>query len=102
MFWNRSLYKAQAENANHRAALGGGNSERTSADGSSVGSHLGVPLQREITSASPLSSEESLLPAQRGDTEEEMKCRRCGGDSFKARERSGSVKMVCGSCGEVV
>lgn len=105
MFWNRSLYKAQAEGingANHRAALGS-SSERTSGDGSSLGSHLEVPLQREITTASPLSSEESL-PASgtKGEGEEELKCRRCGGDSFRAKERGGSVSMVCGRCGEVV
>lgn len=112
MFWNRSLYKAQADgagSAHHRATLGA-SSERTSADGSSsLGSHLGVPLQREITAASPLSSEESLVGRRsgakgggNGEGEEELKCRRCGGDSFKAKERSGSVRMVCGRCGEIV
>lgn len=70
-----------------------------------------MPLQREITAASPLSSEESLVGRRggnrakgsgNGEGEEELKCRRCGGDSFKAKERSGSVRMVCGRCGEVV
>ena len=107
MFWNRSLYKAQAEgviSANHPAALGAG-SERTSADGSSMGSHMGVPLQREVTAASPLSSEESLVGMGTGNGNgggEELRCRRCSGDSFKAKERGGSVRMVCGRCGGVV
>ena len=81
VFWNSSLYKAQAEgmtSGTHRAALAA-HSARTSADGSSIGSHLGVPV---ITTASPLSSEESLNGTRsrlKGEREEQLKFREDGG-----------------------
>lgn len=36
-----------------------------------------------------------------GEAETEMRCRRCGGASFRARA-GGKVVLVCAACGEAV
>ncbi|KAL8692648.1 MAG: hypothetical protein Q9218_002381 [Villophora microphyllina] len=120
MFWNKSAYRAQAATANQNHAAFHSNqnsnnrsfhrrsantsidgattaSSRNSADGGS-GGLLGVPMQRELSTVSALSSEED--DAKRGGEAEEIRCRRCKGQSFRARDR-GKV-LVCGGCGEVV
>ena len=65
MFWNRSGWQAQAQAATCRESMLGGNGGRspgtsTPGSGSAVGDHdhLGVPLGREKTNVSRLSSED--------------------------------------------
>lgn len=122
MFWNREAYQSQAEavraahlyspttngaqnldpNRDDQSAL---NSRGTSLyedasvdDGNGGHHHLGVPLHREITTASPLSSEESLV--KEGDAPGgELRCTRCGEGNWKAMAGGGAVRMQCARCG---
>ncbi|KAL9584029.1 MAG: hypothetical protein Q9203_004830 [Teloschistes exilis] len=123
MFWNKSAYRAQAAAANqnhaafrtnhknpnnnkspHRrsgtASIDGATtaSSRNSADGGGSGELLGVPAQRALSTVSALSSEEE--EGEGAGEGGEMRCRRCKGQTFRARDR-GKV-LVCGACGEVV
>ncbi|KAL8822321.1 MAG: hypothetical protein Q9191_006943, partial [Dirinaria sp. TL-2023a] len=124
MFWNRELYKSQAEAARAahplRSATNGGHSLDTDLDdhsalnsggtsvedfgsaddGNSIHHHrLEVPLQREITTASALSSEESLVKTDDAPGGGELKCTRCGEGSWKAMAGRGAVRMQCAKCG---
>lgn len=118
MFWNRSLYKSQADAAgkgpplDHRHNLGVDGtfeSRDTSVDGgsSNEGAHLGVPTQRAMSTVSALTSEESLVRegdegGSRAQESGEVKCRSCGEENFKARKGDGGgVRMVCARCGTV-
>lgn len=119
MFWNSSVYQAQAATASH---LGpnydpsrhnhNGYSQNTSTAGSSnrssiEGHHtdLGVPIAKADTRVSRLSSEEeSGGESPQRDEGNGVICRRCGGKSFKVT-RGGSQRrqiLECGSCGEGV
>ncbi|KAL8938461.1 MAG: hypothetical protein Q9216_003889 [Gyalolechia sp. 2 TL-2023] len=127
MFWNKSAYRAQAASAlgqpygqNHAAfhsnalyhrhpsagtSVDGTASSRTSGDaGGGGGGVLSLPhATRQLSTVSALSSDEEEDAEDgegEGEGEEEMRCRRCQGQTFKARER-GKV-LVCGACGEVV
>ncbi|KAL8662628.1 MAG: hypothetical protein Q9202_004586 [Teloschistes flavicans] len=107
MFWNKSAYRAQAATANQNHAAFHSNhmsnnkslhqrsatasvdgattaSSRDSADGGS-GELLGVPVQRALSTVSALSSEED--EGEGGGEGGEMRCRRCKGQSFRARDR---------------
>lgn len=121
MFGNRSLYRSQAEaarqlppghhNKDHLTTTAEGDldSRGTSMDGGSSvdGGQLGVPLQREMSTVSALTSEESLVEekgwgggaAKVGGVE--VRCRRCGEESFRARKVGGGVTMECVRCGAV-
>jgi len=125
MFGNRSLYRSPAEAVKQlppghhykdhltTTAEGDFDSRGTSMDGGSSvdGGQLGVPLQREMSTVSALTSEESLMEekgcgggggggvAKVGGVE--VRCRRCGEESFKARKVGGGVKMECVRCGAV-
>jgi len=124
IFGNRSLYRSPAEAArelppghhykNHltTAAEGEFDSWATSTDGGSSvdGGHLGVPLQREMSTVSALTSEESLeYDKGRGGGGAklgggEVRCRKCGEEKFRAREvggGGGGVRMECVRCGAV-
>ncbi|KAL9579726.1 MAG: hypothetical protein Q9212_004939 [Teloschistes hypoglaucus] len=120
MFWNKSAYRAQAAAANQNhasfhsnhknnksphprsgtASMDGATtaSSRNSADGGGSGDLLSVPVHRALSTVSALSSEEE--EREGGGEEGEMRCRRCKGQTFRARDR-GKV-LVCGACGEVV
>lgn len=122
MFWNRSLYKSQADATkqlpaqhyrNQLTTNSNFNSTGTSLDGGSSveGGHLDVPLQRQISTVSALTSEESLVPEKEEATgkqnysvieDSEVRCRHCGEENFRARGVSGSVRMECARCGTVV
>lgn len=74
------------------------------------GGHLGVPLQREMSTVSALTSEESLeYDKGRGGGGAklgggEVRCRKCGEEKFRAREvggGGGGVRMECVRCGAV-
>ncbi|KAL8773350.1 MAG: hypothetical protein Q9209_001744 [Squamulea sp. 1 TL-2023] len=112
LFWNKAAYRAQAASATHNHVHGhqrqrsdggttGGSSSRNSASGSASG-YLGVPIVKEMSSVSVLSSEDDEREGggRGGQGEGEMRCRRCEGRHFRARE-VGKV-LVCGGCGEVV
>ena len=122
MFWNQSTYAAQAATASHLDPHGpnhqydGHNgdwhSQNTSTAGSSNvsvnGYHLGVPMNRETTTVSRLSSEEE---SDVGDSppkgEEEgggVVCKSCSGKSFKVKLGSGHQGrrqiFQCERCGQ--
>ncbi len=119
MFWNSSVYQAQAATASH---LGpnydpshhnhNGYSPKTSTGGSSNRSsveghhgHLGLPIAKADTQVSRLSSEEeSGDESPRRDEGKDVTCRRCGGKSFRVRIGGNQRKQIleCGSCGEGV
>lgn len=119
MFWNSSVYQAQAATASH---LGpsydpsrhnhNGYSPNTSTAGSSNRSsveghhaHLGMPIAKADTRVSRLSSEEeSQEEGPPRDEGKDVTCRRCGGKDFKVRFGRKQRKQIleCGSCGEGV
>ena len=119
MFWNSSVYQAQAATASH---LGpnydssrhnhNGYSPKTSTAASSNRSsaeghqgHLGVPMVKADTRVSRLSSEEeSGEENSQRDEAKDVTCRRCGGKSFKVTIEGNQRKQIleCGSCGEGV
>ena len=119
MFWNSSVYQAQAATASH---LGpnydhihqnhNSHSTRPSTANSSTRSsteghhaHLGVPIAKADTQVSKLSSEEeSGGEGLQNDEGKDVFCRRCGGKSFKVTIKGSQRKQVleCGSCGEGV
>ena len=108
MFWNPQVYQAQAANSHLAAPRSGYNSTLNSSNGSITspghdGSHLGLPVGREITNVSRLSSEESsevegeISPAANSG---ELSCRRCSGKSFRVRiEGRGKQFLACNDCG---
>lgn len=93
MFWNKSIYRAQAAGA--------------SADGLRP-DRLGLPAQRTLSSVSALSSELSSTSEVEGEADEkgsqrEVRCRRCGGRDFRARlQKGGGTSLECGVCGLAV
>ena len=119
MFWNSSVYQAQAAAPSHLGPnynplhhhhhhLHNGTPQDASPAGSSSasvdGHHLGIPLQKETTTVSRLSSEEesstSNSPAER--EAKEIICGQCGGKSFKARTVGRKPILECESCGQAV
>ena len=108
MFWNKSVYKAQAAHPSHlEAPRSGYSSQAESSNGSLTsggghdGIHLGVPVARDITNVSVLSSEEN---SEAGSTSEpgggELKCRKCAETSFRVKmEGVGKQTLVCNACG---
>ena len=119
MFWNSSVYQAQAANASHpdpsyelshhhhnghspRASTAG-SSNRSSTEGHHA--HLGVPMAKADTQVSRLSSEEeSGGEGPQNGARKDVSCRRCGGKSFKVTIGGSQRKQVleCESCGEAV
>ena len=119
MFWNSSVYQAQAATASH---LGpnydhsnhnhnnhstrpstAGSSNRSSTEGHHA--HLGVPMAKADTQVSRLSSEEeSGGEGLQNDERSDVSCRRCGGKSFKVTIKGSQRKQIleCGNCGEGV
>lgn len=70
-------------------------SRTTSASTSASADRMGVPVTREMSDVSTLSSEE-------GDGESaDLQCKRCGGSTFRARGKGTIRKLECGACGEV-
>ncbi|KAL8870056.1 MAG: hypothetical protein Q9198_007726, partial [Flavoplaca austrocitrina] len=114
LFWNKASYRAQAASAtqthshhNHRRQRSDdGTTERTEGSSrNSMGSagHLGVGMAREMSCVSVLSSDEDADAGGEeggGQQNGEMRCRRCEGRHFRARD--GGKVLVCGGCGEVV
>lgn len=119
MFWNSSVYQAQAATASHLGSNydssrhnHNGYSPNTSTVGSSNRSsveghhaHLGVPIAKADTQVSRLSSEEeSLEESPPRDEGKDVTCRRCGGKKFKVTIGRKQRKQIleCGNCGEPV
>ena len=119
MFWNSSVYQAQAATASHldrtydpsrdnhnshsQTTSTAGTSNRSSVEGHHA--HLGVPIKKADTQVSRLSSEEeSGGESPQSDEGKDVTCRSCGGKSFKVRIGGNQRKQVleCGSCGEGV
>ncbi|KAL8996498.1 MAG: hypothetical protein Q9169_004007 [Polycauliona sp. 2 TL-2023] len=113
LFWNKAAYRAQAASATHthlthhqhhhrQQRSDGGTTDRTggSSRNSTASGHLGVPIAREMSCVSVLSSEEEGEGGSAAARGGEMRCRRCEGGHFRARE--GGKVLVCGGCGEVV
>lgn len=98
MFWNKQMYQSQS--------AGNTLAPETSADGRSSHSgsvtHLGVPPTREISAVSRLSSDESASEGEDGGEGGDVRCRRCGSRTFRARAGKGRTKLECGVCREVV
>ena len=123
LYWDQSIYQAQAAHAQRiepkRSHTNHLYSQNTSTAGSSNGSshaHLGVPIGKEKSNESRLSSEEE---EDKGGSDEadnnkgkirkreeggEVVCKRCGGRSFKVRVGSGGLGrrqvLECESCGK--
>ena len=114
MFWNKGLYRAQANSASGNLLQPNGNdaSRGTSLDASATttassansqngethgngSGNLGVPIGREVSAVSALSSDE-------GSEGEEVRCRRCGGKRFKVVGKGPARRVECGECGEGV
>ena len=126
MFWDSSVYQAQAtaashldpnyNPAHHGHLNGNGFSQTTSTAGSSNGSvnghsgHLDTPMGRKVSTVSRLSSEEEsdageLPPTAPTEENGEVVCRRCRDKSFKVRAGGGQGRkqiLECRSCGEAV
>ncbi|KAL8841261.1 MAG: hypothetical protein Q9176_003354 [Flavoplaca citrina] len=114
LFWNKASYRAQAASAtqthshhiHRRQRSDDGTTERTEGSSrNSMGSagHLGVGMAREMSCVSVLSSDEDAdagIGERGGQQNGEMRCRRCEGRHFRARD--GGKVLVCGGCGEVV
>lgn len=115
MFWNQSIYQAQAATAAatqlypHSAATSMGASSNASADGEhpSGTAHLGVPLGREITAVSKLSSEDGStedltngdgLRRTQEDGDNDVACKNCAGKSFRVRSGSRGRVVECAKC----
>ena len=124
MFWNRSVYQAQAASAHsphlrddHSGDNRSGNTSTAASSNISLNDHgggarLGVPLKREITTVSRLSSEGSSdgikedpdVPGE-GAEDKGVTCRRCGSDNFRVRTGGGAKGgriVECASCGLAV
>lgn len=98
MFWNKQVYQSQA--ASSLSPLPSTNSNK-----------LGVPLGRQGSAISTLSSEDESLDGgnggedadreREGDAEGgELRCKRCRGLSFRARVRRGGRQVLeCARCG---
>lgn len=119
MFWNSSVYQAQAaasshldpnHDVNHHTHNGYSpktstacSSNRSSVEGHHA--HLGVPIAKADTQVSRLSSDDgsSGESPQMGKGKDVI-CRRCGGKSFRVRIGGSERKQIleCGSCGEGV
>ena len=121
MFWDRSQYREQADAILTKAAMSPSpdrrydNSRgRSSAEASSNGSlgdgrsggHLGGGLRRETSAVSALSSDDGSEIEEgdgRGEAGEgEVRCTKCGSETFKARVVSGERRLECGACGRLV
>ena len=121
MFWNSSVYQAQAATASHIDSNydpshlhqhHNGHSPKTSTAASSNRSsveghhaHLGVPMAKATTQVSRLSSEEeSGSESPQRDGAKDVTCRKCGEKSFKVRIGGHQRKQIleCGNCGEPV
>ena len=121
MFWNSSVYQAQAASASHispnydphhQRREHNGYSPKTSTAASSTRSsveghhaHLGVPMAKATTQVSRLSSEEeSGSEGRQMDDGKDVMCRKCGGKSFKVRVGGQQRRQLleCGNCGEGV
>lgn len=119
MFWNSSVYQAQAATASHlgpnydpsrhhhndcsQNTSTAGSSNRSSIEGHQT--RLGVPIAKTDTQVSRLSSEEeSSRESPQRDEGEGVICRRCGGKSFKVTIGRNQTRQIlkCGSCGEGV
>ena len=110
MFWNKSVYQAQAAAASHHQqhrhldAHGNGStpdSSNVSVTGHET-SHLGLPMGREVTKVSRLSSEENsendVHPGEGG----ELTCGNCHGTNFRVRidgAQGNKQILVCNNCG---
>ena len=123
MFWNKGLYRAQANTASgahlfqpngsrdgnefsrgtsvdasattaSSTAESDGNKNLSAAVGNGNEARLGIPIGRKVSAVSALSSEE-------GSESEEIRCRNCGGRRFKVVGRGGGRRVECGECGVV-
>ena len=109
MFWNSSVYEAQANNANHRPEPSNGYSSTAESSQISVispgkdGNHLRPSMDRGATNVSVLSSEATSDGGSSGGSGGEVTCRQCSGTSFKVRvEGGGKQLLVCNGCGTVL
>ena len=109
MFWNHSVYQAQANNAQHRLEANNGYSSTAESSQVSVSSpgrddsHLRPKVGRGATNVSVLSSEAASEVGSSGGSGAEVTCRTCSGTSFKVRvEGGGKQVLVCNECGMVL
>ncbi len=112
MFWNKSQYRSnlpasppspipiqKSKNLHPEQKPSGPRSRNTSASSNGSATHLGVPVTRETSLVSALSSEEDNGEEGEGG---DIRCRRCWGGTFRARGKGARRKLECGVCGEVV
>ncbi|KAL9129519.1 MAG: hypothetical protein Q9217_002043 [Psora testacea] len=109
MFWNRQVYQAQAAAASHQhhthLDANGYASTAGSSNVSVVGrdpNHLGLPMGREASNVSQLSSEENSQADTSPGEGGEVTCRNCQGTSFRVRIENAQANkqiLVCNNCG---
>ena len=109
MFWNSQLYQAQAANASHLDAPKSDYTSTVSSENGSVNgqghenNHLGLPIGREVTAVSRLSSEENSEVEGTSNPETkagELSCKQCSSKSFRVRiEGKGEQVLACNNCG---
>lgn len=131
MFWNKSLYRPHqpplsspsmrpsrtsnlpGDESLHVLEEAPTRSRGTSASSkasASSSTRLGVPATREPSAVSALSSDAGSADegvGEDGDADADgdggdLRCRRCGANTFRARGRGSRRKLECGVCGEVV
>lgn len=108
MFWNKQQYRPEnlsspSANGNlHPLSRSGSRSRGTSpsSNASGSGTRLGVPITRELSTVSALSSDDDGADNEDGEGGD-VKCRRCRGATFRARGRGAQRRLECETCGEV-
>lgn len=109
MFWNKQQYRpdnlsSPDPNGNlHPLSRSGSRSRGTSpsSNASGSGTRLGVPATREPSAVSALSSDDDADDDEDGEGGD-VRCRRCGGTTFRARRRGAQRRLECETCGEGV
>ena len=102
MFWNKQPYQSQvlaSSSVLDNQRLKPGSAGSTSSHSGASANHLEVPVTRETTTISALSSD---VGSEDGEDSEAVHCRRCGGHTFRARGGKGKTTLECQVCGEVV
>lgn len=110
MFWNKQQYRRETPSSpnpdgNLHPLSGPGSGSRgtsPSSNASGSGTHLGVPATRELSAVSALSSDDEGANDDDDGEGGAVRCRRCGGATFRARGRGAQRRLECETCRETV